>query len=1101
MTRTTKNQKQHAIGTEPKRNKRLPKSAGFLWRHALKTETKILILSIVLGLGFWGGDAVVDTIFFSKKPFLSVLLLDAGPYEIYMRTSVFLALVMAGIIAAILVHREKEARQNLQEKDARFQAFMDNLPGIAFMRGRDGRYVFVNRKLCETIGKRREDILGHRPEDILLPEEAAKVLAEDEAIFQTDEARQSENVIQSADGPRTWMASKFPISGSAVAAALVGGVSVDITDRKRAEEALRDSEEQYRTLFNNTNDGILLLDMTGTIIGANDVLCERLGYSLREMTGMHVSQIDTPEYKEKVPLRFAEIIEKGHAVFETEHVKRDGTPMPVEISTRVITYAGQPAMLSIVRDISERRAAEKTLHEAEELYRMLVENLGEGVGIVDPSETFVFVNPAAEAIFGVPSGGLTGRNLSEFTSERDFERALDGTRLRRQGTSDSYEMRIKRPDGAERILRVTVTPRKGENDDFIGALGVFWDITDASQARDALRVSEERYRTILDDMEEGYYEVDLDGKIIFANEAFGKIWGIRCDELIGRNFRSVTQKETADRTYAAFHRVFKTGKGEWITDWRTVRADGSVRFLELSAYPIAVSEKRYSGFRGVIRDVTDRLAAEQALRESEERYRDLVENSVDVILTHDLKGTITSCNPATARFFGLESPGKVIGMNLRDVLVSDVKDQFQEYLDTVHRDGRAEGSMKVLTMSGDVRILAFENTLSPSDSGDAFVRARAQDVTEKMAMEKALRQSEVRYRKLFERSLAGMYKTSLDGRVLDCNMALAEIFGADSVDEVKKISVVDHYANVAERKKFIDRLKRDGRVTNMELTLLKMDKSPIRVLMSAALVQGEPGEGDIIEGTFIDITEKEALASEKAKARELQGISQLTSGIAHEVRNPLFAIQLNLAGLVRRLSLDETEQTQVDFVLSHVKRLDSLVRSLLELGQSVEPEEMIEADLRALIKDACIAVEEEFPSRSGQIDIGVHETPVLVRVSPRKITQAFVHLLRNAVQVTPEGGAVHIRCDHDASGCRVLISDEGPGIPGKIRKSLFEPFVTTRTGQPGMGLALARHYIESHGGTISAVNNKPPPGATFAAWLPTTGTLRDSGGNKLPLAG
>jgi signal transduction histidine kinase len=313
--------------------------------------------------------------------------------------------------------------------------------------------------------------------------------------------------------------------------------------------------------------------------------------------------------------------------------------------------------------------------------------------------------------------------------------------------------------------------------------------------------------------------------------------------------------------------------------------------------------------------------------------------------------------------------------------------------------------------------------------------------------------------------------------------------------------VADHYADAAERKKFIDRLRRDGRVTNMELTLLKMDKSPIRVLMSAALVQGEPGEGDIIEGTFIDITEKEALSSERAKARELQGIAQLTAGIAHEVRNPLFAIQLNLAGLVRRLSLGETEQTQVDFVLSHVKRLDSLVRSLLELGQSVEPEEMIETDLRTLIKEACITVEEEFPPRTGQIDVGVHETPVFVRVSPRKITQAFVHLLRNAVQVTPEGGAVHIRCDHDASGCRVLISDGGPGIPGKIRKSLFEPFVTTRTGQPGMGLALARHYIESHGGTIKAVNNKPPPGATFAAWLPTTGTLRDSGGNKLPLTG
>lgn len=821
-------------------------------RTYARTEVGVVILSICLGLFLWLGDAFVDSLFFSKKPFLEILLLDVSTYEIYMRTTIFLALVLVGVVAAVLMRRERTARRRLEANEARFEAFMDNLPGIAFIRDSDGRYLFVNDGLCRAVGRSGEDILGKRPDNILQPAEAAKVLAEDVSVLGGNRTYHGESVIRTVDGERTWLASKFPIPGPDGVPAWVGGVSVDITDLKKAEEALRESEE--------------------------------------------------------------------------------------------------------------------------------------------------------------------------------------------------------------------------------------------------------RYRTILDDMEEGYYEVDLNGTITFANEALGRTWGIDREDLVGRNFRTIMSEETADRAYAAFNRVFRTGRSEWVPDWQTVRADGTVRALEASAYPISVSEGRYSGFRGVIRDVTQRLAAEKALRESEERYRDLVEHSVDIILTHDMEGRITACNPATVRFFGLESPRDAVGLNLRDVIAAGVKEQFGGYLEAVRRDGRARGYMRVLTRSGEEKVLAYDNTLKIRGGGDAEVRARAQDVTERLAMEKALRESEERYRMLYERNLAGVYRSTLDGRMLECNPACARLLGFESPEDAAGQPTEPLYQDPEARRRLAEELRQVGSVSNFDVALRRRDGRQFRALINATLTR-DSDAGEVIEGVLLDVTEKAALAEEKARAHEFQSIAQLTSGIAHEVRNPLFAIQLNFASVMRSLSIDDKTRTQMEYVLSHMKRLESLVRNLLELGQAVQADELSDMDLGALLRTACIVVEEEFPPKAGRIDLHAGTDPVRVRVSPRKITQAFVHLIRNATQVTPEGGTVHIKCSHDASGCLVSISDQGTGVPDKVRDSLFEPFVTTRTGQPGMGLALARHYIESHGGKIEFEDNDPPPGVTFAVWLPRDGMADGSGPGVLPMTG
>ena len=165
-------------------------------------------------------------------------------------------------------------------------------------------------------------------------------------------------MIHHPSGTRHWMRNKFLIPDHHGGMELVGGISIDISDAKRAEEALRESEEGYRTLFNSINDGILIIDPEGRILEVNEVLCRRLDYSREELLRRRVADIDPPEFAKLVPERTRAILEGGSAVFETAHLRRDGISFPTEISSRITTYQGQTAILSVARDITERKRAE-----------------------------------------------------------------------------------------------------------------------------------------------------------------------------------------------------------------------------------------------------------------------------------------------------------------------------------------------------------------------------------------------------------------------------------------------------------------------------------------------------------------------------------------------------------------------------------------------------------------------------------------------------------------------------------------------------------------------------------------------------------------------
>ncbi len=237
-------------------------------------------------------------------------------------------------------------------------------------------------------------------------------------------------------------------------------------------------------------------------------------------------------------------------------------------------------------------------------------------------------------------------------------------------------------------------------------------------------------------------------------------------------------------------------------------------------------------------------------------------------------------------------------------------------------------------------------------------------------------------------------------------------------------------------------------------------------------------------GTLSDITERKRTEDALAKARELAAVGQLAAGLAHEVRNPLFALQTNAAVVARALRDRPDLAQHIEHMDEQVHRLADLIKDMLELGQPLSSDAFVECALRDVVQAAVLEADAQSPGASRQIQVHVPDG-LMLHAAPGQLIHAFAHLLENALQHTTNGDSVEVAGQSEEGTCVVVIRDHGTGLPEAAEPGqVFEPFWTTRQGHRGLGLALARHYIGAHGGTVSAQNNDPPPGATFTVRLP-----------------
>jgi len=383
----------------------------------------------------------------------------------------------------------------------------------------------------------------------------------------------------------------------------------------QAEEKIRQSEAKYRNLFESSTDGIFILDLDGNFIDVNTTAYTRLGYTKEEMLALHISKLDHPAFASRIPERLTQIREHGFAVFESAHLRKDGTAMPVEINSRLIAYEGRTVYFSVIRDITDRKKAESALKESERRLRTLIDAIPDAVVFKDTAGRHIIANKANEELFGLSPEMLTGKMVEDILPRElaAICRRNDEDVLKKKKTVRAEEQSTDK-NGNKQILDTIRVPLHDDTGNAVGLVGIIRDITERKQAEEKVRQSEQFIRGILDTVDEGFIVIDRDYRILTANKAYCGQAGLPCDEVIGRHCFEISHRTNRpcydEGEECAVRLVFETGEPHAALHRHTDR-EGRVLYVETKGFPIKDAAGNVTSVIETVNNITEKHLLEE----------------------------------------------------------------------------------------------------------------------------------------------------------------------------------------------------------------------------------------------------------------------------------------------------------------------------------------------------------------------------------------------------------------------------------------------------------------------------------------------------------
>ena len=405
--------------------------------------------------------------------------------------------------------------------------------------------------------------------------------------------------------------------------------------QKQIEETLTREEEKYRDIFENVSDFIYIHDLEGNFTENNLVWKKELGLTEDDLVGLNVKDLIPERYKHQFDDYLNRVKANGKDEGMMGIMTKDGEERILEYKNSLIHgLTGPTGVRGSARDITKQLHAQSALRQSEEKYRTILENIEDGYFEVDLTGSLTFFNDALCRITGYPKDKLMGMNNREYMDE-ETGRKVYKIYMKIFETGEpvkGLEYAIMKGSG-KRHVETSVSLMRDREGQPTGFRGILRDVNERKQAEEKIKQysenleemveqrtedlmkSEEKYRTILENIEDGYYEVDLAGNLTFFNDAVCKITGYPEDELMGMNSREYTVEENASKLYREYNKVYETGMSTKSLDWGIVKKDGTAGSLETSISLITGSEGQPKGFRGIIRDVTERKELEREIME------------------------------------------------------------------------------------------------------------------------------------------------------------------------------------------------------------------------------------------------------------------------------------------------------------------------------------------------------------------------------------------------------------------------------------------------------------------------------------------------------
>ncbi|MEE8395076.1 MAG: PAS domain S-box protein [bacterium] len=851
----------------------------------------------------------------------------------------------------------------------------------------------------------------------------------------------------------------------------------------------------------------ILIHRENRLVFANAAAARLFGYpapgEILALTALDA--LILPEERERVGRYFQLRLDGGEGPAEIEFraLRRDGGEIWLYSQDEPILWEGRPAVHSIQLDFSGRRRAEEALRTKGRLLDDLMAHIPLGVGMTDADLSLVLSNDLFNQLIDLPEAlGLPGTPIDKifrFKAQRgeygpgDVEghvkQHMDQVRL-----SEPHHFHRRRPDGRMMEIRGNPLPEGG-------FITTYSDATARAQIEEALRESEAKFRTLVEQASDGIFISSPEGNYLDANRRGLELLRCTREELLTlkiRDFLPPDEKEGFQRRNKQLEE-----RGAMLFERGFLRSDGTRFPAEISA---KVMED--GNTLAIMRDISERKRGEKELRESEERFRNLIEGSAQGILVHR-EYQILFANQAAADLFGYDSPTELFELkNFGVFLAPGEIARFKEFEQRHGGENRPiQFEVEAIRKDGRRFFLHVQNHLV-GWMGQPALQATFYDITERKKADEALRKSEENLRMAQQIASLGSWERDLANGTVTWSAEVFRIFGVDPGRYQVSTGALLQSVHPEDREKVraaTGAAIADGVPYDLEYRIRRPDGS-IRILHGQGGVATRAANGKplTLVGTVHDLTERRQMEEQLRQAQKMDAIGNLAGGIAHDLNNLLQPVVGFAELLLEDFGPESEAHNSLKLIRDSATRGKDLVSQILLFSHRQEGKKEL-CDLQTIVQQVLKLLR---PSLAANIELRTQlpQGSLLTVADSTQIHRLLLNLCINGAQAMPEGGILEISSEIvqlegvvgffggelTGSYLRLAVIDTGLGMDEETLSRIFEPFFTTKGVGAGTGLGLATAYgtLQQCGGEI-AVTSKPGEGSTFALLLPAAGEELD----------
>jgi len=999
------------------------------------------------------------------------------------------------------ITQRKEMEEKLRQSEQQYKDIFENAPDAMFIADIDtGKIMDANSAASKLLLKKREDIIGLHQS--MLHTEHMKKFVENafkehfDQATEIDQTQPIESKIIRSDGvevPVEVLAQQIIMQGKLV----LQGIFRDITERVDAEKALKESEEKFRTLADESPN-MIFINKKGKIVYVNKKCEEIMEYTRDEFYSPDFDFLSTiaPEYIDLVKDNYEKhFTSSGILNYDFGLITKSEKKIESIISSTIINYEGEKALLGIVTDITDRKIAEKALQESEEKYRDLVENINEVVYRVDNKGLLTYVSPSIKSFIEYTPDEVVGKDFIKFFHEEDIPQLMKNFQELLSGSSIDSEYRIFTKSGKIRWMHTSSRPIFNNNI-VTGVQGIISDITERRKAEEVIRASEEKYRDLANLLPQTLFEIDLEGNFTFVNQYAYQFTGYTQEDIDnGLNAIQLFIPEDRERVLENISRILK---GEKFDDheYTLLRKDGNCFPVLVYSSPI-MQDNKPVGLRGIVLDISHRKQAEDAIKESEEKYR-LVSENIPVAVYSALPDEHSTNLFISGRMKELTGYSSEEFMNDLDLwlnlIIPEDRGNVWSSIEE-HRKTKSPLNVeyRIKTKDNEIKWIGDQATPMLNENNEIErITGFMEDITIRKSAEEALRTSEEKFRTLFESAGEGILYLDAEGIIVDANPKTLEIAQIERKDVIGEniVDIIPLFGlDVDELLPIFEDLIDGGTLPKHEWEINYKDGNKSVLMAHPSLIKKD----DKVIGMSVildDITERKV--AENKTIDERNRAELYLDILSHDINNLDQAIISSSELLLLKPDLNKDHERYVKNSLQQAKAISDLITNVRKLSDLKESEiRKNTIDVFDVIQNAMDRIHRTHPTRDIEINHNLSKSQVFVNGN-QLLQDVFDNLLGNAIKYDRHDKAVvdiSFSLLENEDYWKLEIMDRGPGIPDVMKEKIFKRLERGEESihGSGLGLTIVREVIRQCEGKVwveDRVEKDSTQGSNFVITLP-----------------